>query len=261
MAFDANAADVYDALAPAYDVLTGSYPHDRWLARLEQLAVQNGLTGRRVLDVACGTGASFLPLLARGYDVTACDISEAMLERARGKAPHAHIHRADMRQLGVLGAFDLITCLDDALNYLTDEDEFEAALRGFAQNLAPGGVAIWDLNTIVQYRGQFARDQVIARSDLFIGWSAQAAANAIDPGALVEIAIDVFALEGDHWRRSTGIHRQRHWSRATVERLANQAGLDLLDVRGQHPGAVIDGALDELVHTKAIYLATTRERG
>ena len=38
--------------------------------------------GERVLDVACGTGKSFMPFLARGWDVTACDLSPAMLARA-----------------------------------------------------------------------------------------------------------------------------------------------------------------------------------
>ena len=65
----------YDALAPAYDILTADYDYDAWLSAIERVAIAHGLTGRRVLDVACGTGKSFLPLLERGYEVTACDIS------------------------------------------------------------------------------------------------------------------------------------------------------------------------------------------
>ena len=45
-----------------------SYPS--WTATLERLAVRHGLAGRRLLDVGCGTGKSFLPFLARGYDVS-----------------------------------------------------------------------------------------------------------------------------------------------------------------------------------------------
>jgi SAM-dependent methyltransferase len=254
------AEEAYDAIAPAYDALTAGYPHERWLAELEALAAAHGLRGRRLLDIACGTGSSFLPMLDRGYSVTGCDIAQGMLDRARAKAPHVVLQRADMRALPSLGSFDLITCLDDALNYLLTEQELLDALAGIERNLAPGGIAIWDLNTLAQYRGQFARDQILDRPDVFIGWSAQCD-SAIQAGDLVDVAIDVFAPTGDDaWRRTTSRHRQRHWPSAAVEHLAALAGLEVIDVRGQRPGAVIDVDLDELVHIKAIYLAAKTNR-
>ena len=131
-----------------------------------------------------------------------------------------------------LGAFDLVTCLDDALNYLLSEDELIGALESIARNLAPDGIAIWDLNTLAQYRGQFARDQILARPDLFIGWCARREPPKIDVGDVVEVAVDVFApITDGAWKRTTSTHRQRHWPRCVVERLAPYAGLDLLDVR------------------------------
>src|SRR4051812_47062489 len=115
----APARDAYDALAPAYDLLTAGYAYDRWLAALERVAIEHGLSGRRLLDVACGTGKSFEPMLARGYAVTACDISPEMALRAAAKAAsRADVHVADMRELPVFGRFDLVTCLDDAINHL-----------------------------------------------------------------------------------------------------------------------------------------------
>ena len=118
-----QAGEAYDALASGYDTLTRDYAYDRWLPALEQLAHDHGLAGHRVLDVACGTGESFLPLRARGYEVTGCDISAEMLGRARRKAPDVLLHHLDMRELPVLGSFDLVTCIDDGLNYLLEEHE------------------------------------------------------------------------------------------------------------------------------------------
>src|SRR5206468_5504331 len=91
----APARDAYDALAPVYDVLTARYAYDRWLAALEDLALDHGLAGHRVLDVACGTGKSFLPLLERGWEVTACDISGEMAARAaeKGRRPRRRPRR------------------------------------------------------------------------------------------------------------------------------------------------------------------------
>ena len=90
-----QAGEAYDALASGYDTLTRDYAYDRWLPALEQLAHDHGLAGHRVLDVACGTGESFLPLRARGYEVTGCDISAEMLGRARRKAPDVLLHHLD----------------------------------------------------------------------------------------------------------------------------------------------------------------------
>src|SRR3954453_12141681 len=83
---DDPARAAYELLAPFYDSYTREYGHERWLANLEAIATAHGLRGNRLLDVGCGTGKSFLPMIERGYEVTGCDISPAMVERAREAA-------------------------------------------------------------------------------------------------------------------------------------------------------------------------------
>src|SRR5829696_4235844 len=153
LTLESDAARAYAVLAPAYDLLTAEYAYGPWLAAIERLARRHGLSGRRLLDVGCGTGKSFLPLLDRGFDVCACDISPEMVAEAEHKAGgRAAVHVADMRRLPVLGAFDLITCLDDGINHLLDRDEVADALSGLRENLAPGGLLVFDVNTLAAYR-------------------------------------------------------------------------------------------------------------
>src|SRR5690242_123834 len=115
----------YAPLAPFYDQFTAGYDYETWTEALERLARAHGLRGRRLLDVACGTGKSFVPFLNRGYEVTACDISPEMVAAAEAKPETlgARLLVADMRELPELGRFDLITCLDDSLNYLLEEPD------------------------------------------------------------------------------------------------------------------------------------------
>jgi SAM-dependent methyltransferase len=249
------ALDAYEALAEAYDVLTAGYDYDHWLAVLEGLARAHGLEGDRLLDVACGTGKSFLPLLERGYAVTACDLSPAMAARAAEKAPEADVFVADMRDLDTAGEFDLLTCIDDSLNYLLEPEDLIRTFEGFRRNLRPGGIAVWDVNTLATYRSAFASDWVAESEGTFVAWKGLGTPDA-EPGSLTAAQVDVFSRTGGCWDRRTGLHRQRHWPAAAVAGAARTAGLDVLAVHGQRRGAVIDPVADESAHSKMVFVGT-----
>ena len=180
----ADVRATYDALAPFYDRFTADHDYERWTLELEDLARRHGARGRRLLDLACGTGKSFAPFLARGYSVTACDISPEMLRGAALRAgDSARLLERDIRRLDQLGAFDLVCCLDDALNYLTEPGELDAVFAGIRRNLAPGGVALFDLNTLWCYRTFFASSAVIEDPSLVLTWSGRADPS-IGPGEI-----------------------------------------------------------------------------
>jgi SAM-dependent methyltransferase len=247
-------AEAYEAIAPYYDRFTAHHDYELWTGALMRLARRHGLAGHRVLDAGCGTGKSFEPLLERGFDVTACDHSQAMLEvaadRARGRAS---LHCRDLRRLGLLGEFDLITCLDDVLNYLMEPGEVHDALAALAANLAPGGVLLFDANTIATYRGFFSETAVLEEPGLVMVWRGLAGED-FRPGGLARAVVDVFEESACGWSRTTSRHEQRHHPTATVLRCARHAGLRCAGVYGQDPAVNLDSELDELRHTKAIYV-------
>ena len=77
-----------DDIAEAYDDkrFTGG---GRYIDRREKKAVLDALAplgGKRILEVACGTGRFTVMLADRGADIVGMDISEAMLEQGRRKA-------------------------------------------------------------------------------------------------------------------------------------------------------------------------------
>ena len=250
------ALSAYEGLAAHYDEFTAGYDYETWLGALEALALEHGLRGRRLFDVACGTGKSFEPMARRGYEICACDLSPAMVDVAREKAPPgSDLFVADMRELPVVGEFDLITCLDDSLNYVLDPDGFEAAIAGMADNLARGGLLAFDLNTLRTYGRLFGRDS-IGDSDGHVFCWRGAPSEDPRPGEAFTATIDVFVEEEDErWRRSRTAHWQRHHPREEVERALEVAGLDLVATRGQLPGARFELGPDEHRHQKLVYLA------
>lgn len=251
----ADALAAYDELAAVYDAFTSGHDYERFLSVIEALARDHGLAGRRVLDVACGTGKSFMPLVRRGYDVTACDLSPGMAALAHAKSGgRARVLVADMRELPPLGEFDLLTCLDDSLNYLLTDDDLAAAFEGFERLLAPRGLAVFDVNTLRTYRTAFAHTFATELEGIFFCWRGEASAE-FEPGDHAQATLEAFrTVQPERWARLQSHHVQRHHPREELTRICEEAGLEVLTVFGQNPGVRLDPNPNEYADTKLLYV-------
>jgi SAM-dependent methyltransferase len=258
-----STAGAYDVLAPAYDLLTAGYAYGPWLGAIDRLAREHGLRDRRALDVACGTGKSLEALLDLGYDAMGCDGSAGMAAVARRKlGGRAEVRVADMRSLPLYGSFDLVTCLDDALNHLPSAGDVARALRSMGANLAPGGLLAFDVNTLSAYRD--VGDRIVEGDDLLVLWHG-GPASLQAPGGRAEVAMDVMRACGDGlWRRVSASWGHWHYPLAAIPGLVRAAGLELVAVRGQLTGGRLEPDADEELHRKAVFLARanpTRSEG
>lgn len=251
-----HALRAYEPWARHYDGFTADHDYEAWTRTIEGAARAAGLRGTRLLDVACGTGKSFMPFLARGYTVVACDISPAMARLAAGKARgRARVEVHDMRALPRLGAFDLVCCLDDAVNYLVREGELEAAVAGMAANLAPGGVLAFDTNTLATLRRAFASLDVAATQDRVFVFDGQGH-RELEPGGCTSARIEVLARgDGGSWSRTVTEHIQRHHPEPRVRAAIDAAGLDCTAVHGFTQDGRLWDAVDDERHSKALYIA------
>jgi SAM-dependent methyltransferase len=125
------------------------YPHrdDAEAAQAVDLVARIApVDGRRVLDLACGTGRHAARLRDRGARVVGLDLSRPLLARARRRdgAPLTLV-RGDMRRLPLRdGAFDLVVNLFTSFGYFTDDAEHDRVLRAAAAVLVPGGWFVLD---------------------------------------------------------------------------------------------------------------------
>lgn len=111
------------------------------------------LSGMRVLDAGCGTGALAVEAAHRGADVLAIDLSPTLVDLARQRLPELRnggrvdFHSGDM--LGrELGAFDYVVGMDSVIHYETrDAVDVLAGLaertrRGLIFTFVPGSVPL-----------------------------------------------------------------------------------------------------------------------
>ena len=127
---------MFDRIAPVYDAMNRAMTLglDRRWRRLTARAVVR--RGEKILDACCGTGDLALAGRAAGGDVVGVDFSEAMLARARRKAPEMEWVQADAAALPFPDeSFDAVT-VGFGIRNLAD---LEGGLRELARVLKPGG--------------------------------------------------------------------------------------------------------------------------
>jgi len=123
--FDRTAADVWARLtsdAPVGRIrATVRAGRDR-MRRLILDRLPADLTGRRLLDAGCGTGALAVEAARRGARVVAIDLSPTLVELARERAPRdlgagsVEFQVGDMLRPG-LGRFDHVVAMDSVIHY------------------------------------------------------------------------------------------------------------------------------------------------
>jgi len=83
------------------------------------------LSGKRILDAGCGTGAFAVEAARRGAQVVAIDLSPTLVNLARERIPQdvAHLvefHSGDMLD-PALGHFDHVVAMDSIIHYQTED--------------------------------------------------------------------------------------------------------------------------------------------
>jgi SAM-dependent methyltransferase len=187
----------------------------------------------RVLDVPCGFGRHSLELAARGFHVSAVDVSLDMLDEARHSAVDAGLEiewrRADMRELPWDSAFDAVFCFGNSFGYLDVEDT-QAFLRGVSRALKRGG--------------RFALDSGMAAESVLPRLREREWAHVDDILFLEENRYDVAdgCIETTYtFVRDGKAHTQSglHWvySVREIRRLLQEAGLQTRHVHGSLDGS------------------------
>ena len=150
-------ADHYDAFAAAYDAENAASLLNAYYERPAMIRLAGEVTGRRILDAGCGSGALTAQLRARGAVLTGLDGSPAMLELARKRlGPGVPLHTGDLAQPlpFASGAFDDVVA-SLVLHYLQD---WSAPLAEFKRVLRPGGRLILSVNhptvAVINYPGE-----------------------------------------------------------------------------------------------------------
>ncbi|PAQ16521.1 SAM-dependent methyltransferase [Bacillaceae bacterium SAOS 7] len=221
----------YQRFAYVYDFLMQDVPYEEWLHFLERHTTR--LTGKKVLDLACGTGELTWRLAAANWDVTGIDLSEDMLMMAQEKAAEKGLsfplYQQDMRELDGLGTYDAVTIFCDSLNYLTSEEDVKQTFHLVHTHLKTGGLFLFDVHSLYKIHHIFTDGTFTSTDDeVSYIWNCFAG----DLPNSVEHELTFFALDesSDRYERFDELHTQRTFELEQYTSWLEQAGFENVQI-------------------------------
>lgn len=204
-------------------------PYTEWAEYVAGLLKEYGVEEGLVLDLGCGTGSLTQILAEKGYDMIGIDNSEDMLGIAMEKREETGQDilylLQDMREFELYGTVKAVISICDSMNYILESDDLKEVFRLVNNYLDPGGVFIFDLNTVFKY-SKILGDSTIAenREESSFIWENY----YYEDECINEYNLSLFIREGELYRKYEEMHYQRAYELEEIRRLIEEAGMEFI---------------------------------
>ena len=140
----------YESFAEVYDLFMDNVPYDVWKTHLFDILGQYHITDGLVAELGCGTGKMTRRLAEAGYDMIGIDNSYDMLSIAMEHPAEDILYLCqDMRAFELYGTVAAVISVCDSMNYIVEYEDLVEVIRLVNNYLDPGGVFVFDVNTLV----------------------------------------------------------------------------------------------------------------
>lgn len=222
--------EAYTSFARVYDTFMDNIPYEEWCEYLTGLLREYNVDEGLILDLGCGTGSVTELLAERGYDMIGVDNSEEMLEVAMEKRVESGYDilylLQDMREFELYGTVRAVVSICDSINYITDPEELLDVFRLVNNYLDPGGVFVFDFNTLYKYQ-EVLGDRTIAenREECSFIWDNY----YYEDERINEYELSLFIREeNDLYRKYEETHYQRAYTLEEMVNLVKRSGLEFV---------------------------------
>lgn len=214
----------YNNLASIYDELTDDHDLDGWISIIEQFKQPQH---QSILDLGCGTGKLLMhdTLSNQFKRRVGIDLSESMINLAQTKSNQVEYHVMDMVEMKFNETFDMLTCLCDSLNYVTEIDSVHQLFKQAFNHLSTDGVLIFDVHTLEKVKlftdGVFYED----REEIFYHWTSD-----VDDDGYIDHELTFFVKKDELFERFDEFHTQRTFSKEMYLNLLEDVGFSRIEV-------------------------------
>ncbi len=214
--------DSYRFLSSYYDRFTDDVGYIEWADFFEQIFERERVHPHLILDLACGTGSLSRELSIRGYDMIGVDASPEMLMQAMENTVDLESRplflNQTMEDLDLYGTVDACLCCLDSVNYVVDPKALRKAMRRVELFLNPGGIFIFDINTLSKFERMDGQCYVRDDDDVYCVWQVDF------DGILCNYDFNIFERQGIHWNRNLESHQERYYDPQILINLLHELG-------------------------------------
>ncbi len=216
-------------LAYIHNVGFGAFSRESAPGLLEILH-QKGIGKGLVVDLGCGSGIWAKALTQADYEVLGIDLSDAMLELARKKAPKAEFQNASLIR-AKLPKCDAVTSIGECLNYQFDEHglvEIKKLFTRIYEALRPGGVFIFDIAEPGYVSGSNPQETYSQGED----WAILLEKKEDKETSKLIRKMTIFRQVRDFYRRSEELHCVQLYKGSEIAKELRQVGFRARIIRG-----------------------------
>ena len=219
----------YTNFAKVYDLFMDNVPYDKWVEQIRDILHKENIFDGLICDLGCGTGAITERLANIGYDMIGIDNSYDMLDIAMEKkytSGNDILYLCqDMREFELYGTVRAIVSGCDSLNYIQDLSGLEEVFSLVNNYLDPGGLFIFDMNTVYKYQNILGENTFSeVRDQAAFIWE-----NTYDNNKRInEYDLNLFIkLENDIYKRFEERHVQRAYTFDEIVSAINSSNMQL----------------------------------
>jgi SAM-dependent methyltransferase len=136
-----------------------------------------------------------------------------------------------MDELDLYGTIDACVCCLDSVNYVTDRRKLQKAFQRVHLFLMPGGMFIFDVNTVEKLSGLDGQVFLDETEDTYCVWRAEYNKRS----KICTYFMDIFRLdeESGQWERGEELHEERAYTVEELTGFLQQAGFRDIKVYGE----------------------------
>ncbi len=221
---------IYDDFAYVYARQEKYHKYSRDLAdTIIKVMEEHDFWPKEVVDLACGVGVAAEIFRKAGHDVIGIDRSEQMLSYAKQRSYESELkirfYTQDIENILLDKKVDLITCMYDSLNYITDESSFLRSMDSIISNLSEEGWFVFDIATPHALSSKWVGVDILRNNKDFF----EIHSSSFDQINNVNIKkISFYIKDRDTFRHLFETHYEKAHSLEIVEELLESRGLDII---------------------------------